>query len=68
MYKPANAHWTAVNRILRYLKGSITSGLQSCQDPNFGLHGFSDIDWGGNPDDRHSVSAFAMFLGSSLVF
>lgn len=67
MHRPSTTHWTAVKRILRYLKGTISCGLHIRKDHHFILHGFSDADWAGNPDDRRSVSGFALFLGSNLL-
>ena len=32
------------------------------------LHGFSDVDWVGNPDDRTSTGAFFIFLSSNPIF
>jgi hypothetical protein len=31
------------------------------------LSAFSDADWAGNVDDRHSTGGFAIFLGSNLI-
>jgi hypothetical protein len=67
MHDPRDVHWTAVKRILRYLKHTITHGLliQPCH--NFQLVAFSDADWAGCPDDRKSTSGFCTFLGPNLL-
>ncbi|PKI67820.1 hypothetical protein CRG98_011793 [Punica granatum] len=57
----------AVKHILRYLKGTITYGLRIRPSPISSIHGFSDVDWAGNPDDRRSISDFIVFLGSNPV-
>src|SRR6185312_6218329 len=45
LHAPTSAHWTAVKRILRYLKGTCDVGL-SLQNMNiFLLSAFSDADW-----------------------
>ncbi|PKI35327.1 hypothetical protein CRG98_044277 [Punica granatum] len=67
MHYPTIAHWMAVKHILRYLKGTITYGLHIRPGPISSIHGFSDTDWAGNPDDRRSVSGFIVFLGSNPV-
>ncbi|OWM63729.1 hypothetical protein CDL15_Pgr005991 [Punica granatum] len=67
MHCPTTAHWMAVKRILCYLKGIITYGLHIRPSPISSIHGFSDVDWAGNPDDRRSVSGFIVFLGSNPV-
>ncbi|PKI35921.1 hypothetical protein CRG98_043675 [Punica granatum] len=54
MHRPTTTHWTAVKRILRYLKGTITYGLHICPGRISSIHGFFDADWAGNPDDRRS--------------
>ena len=60
-------HWVAVKRIVYYLKGTIIHGLLI--RPGFIglLHGFFDVDWNSNPDDRRSISGFAIFLGLNII-
>ena len=31
------------------------------------LHGYSDADWGGDPDDRTSTGAYVVFLGENPI-
>jgi hypothetical protein len=64
---PTDAHWSAVNRILRYIKGTLDHGLQIQRSTSTMISGFSDADWVGCPDDRRSTSGFAVFLGGNLV-
>ena len=47
MQNPMLDHFTAVKRILRYLKGSFHCGL-TCQKGSFDLTTFSDADWVGD--------------------
>ncbi|PKI78139.1 hypothetical protein CRG98_001467 [Punica granatum] len=61
MHKPTTVHWSAVKRILRYLKGTITTGLHFKPGSISSLHGFSDADWAGNPDDR-PLSVVSLFF------
>ncbi|KAJ4767896.1 Gag/pol [Rhynchospora pubera] len=67
MHSPTLAHWTAVKRILRYLKGSVSHGLHLKPSTSTQLHAYTDSDWAGCPDDRRSTSAFCIYLGSNLV-
>ncbi|PKI77849.1 hypothetical protein CRG98_001760 [Punica granatum] len=67
MHFPTTAHWMAVKHILRYLKGTITYDLHIRPSPISSIHGFSDTDWVGNPDDPRSISGFIVFLGSDPV-
>lgn len=54
--QPLESHWKAVKRILRYLHGTISQGLllQPAVTP-LTLTGFSDADWGSDPDDRNPL-------------
>jgi hypothetical protein len=64
---PTDAHWAAVKRILRYVKGTLDLGLKNQKSSTMLLSGFSDADWAGCPDDRRSTSGFAVFLGMNLI-
>ena len=66
---PHSEHFTAIKRVLRYLKGTISLGLYyraDDMDSISALHGYSDSDWAGEKD-RHSVSGYAWFYGKCLV-
>ncbi|KAK2984661.1 hypothetical protein RJ640_006644 [Escallonia rubra] len=67
MQHPTDAHWTAVKRILRYLKATISHGLLFQKSPISSLHAFSDADWAGNIDDRRSTGGYAIYLGPNLI-
>lgn len=67
MHRPTTVHWMAVIGIMRYLKGTIAHGLILKKGSIATLHAYSDADWAGNPDDRRSISGFAIFLGGSLI-
>jgi len=55
-------HWVAVKRILRYLCSTIDFGLQFTKSSSMLLSAFSDANWAGNVDDRHSTGAMLYFL------
>ena len=67
MQQPTSAHWFSVKRILRYLKGTLHDGLVLSHSSHLTLEGFSDADWGGQPDDRRSTSGYLVYLGGNLV-
>ncbi|KAJ0613659.1 putative RNA-directed DNA polymerase [Helianthus annuus] len=83
MHAPTEAHWSAVKRILRYLKGTLHLGLLFRHSSASHLHAFSDSfwddgssslvqaysdsDWAGCPVDRRSTGGYAIYLGSNLV-
>ncbi|XP_019091080.1 PREDICTED: uncharacterized protein LOC109128695 [Camelina sativa] len=64
---PRKFHLQAAHKVLRYLKGTIGQGLFYGKDDYFSLRGFSDADWGACPDNRRSVTGYAIFIGQSLV-
>ncbi|XP_058777060.1 uncharacterized mitochondrial protein AtMg00810-like [Vicia villosa] len=70
MAHPLDTHWVEVKRILRYLKGTLTHGLQltslsSTSAPSVQL--FCDADWASDPDDRRSPSGAVIYFGPNLV-
>jgi histone deacetylase 1/2 len=65
--KPTTVHWEAVKRILRYIKGTVHTGLQIRKSPSTLLSVFTDADWAGNADDRRSTGGFALFFGPTLI-
>ncbi|KAF5463438.1 hypothetical protein F2P56_019353 [Juglans regia] len=67
MHKPTDEHWTAVKRILRYLKFSINFGFLIRPSMSTQLSIYSDADWAGCPDDRKSTSGFCIFFYDNLI-
>jgi hypothetical protein len=63
---PGPAHWTAVKRILRYLKGTSDWGLLF-NPKNDTLVGYSDADWAGDPDSRRSTTGYLFTIGGVPV-
>ena len=64
---PTSVHYGHLLRVLRYLRGTASCCLfYSCQSA-LQLQAYSDATWASSPDDRHSVSGFCVFLGSSLI-
>ena len=68
MQNPGTAHWEAVKRVIRYLKGmkdaKLTIGLggtfawaQEDRRDHQGLEGFSDAD-GNSQEHRHAISGY----------
>jgi histone deacetylase 1/2 len=67
LHAPTTVHWTAVKRILRYLRGTISLGLRLSKSSSTVVSAFSDADWAGCPDDRRSTGGFSVYVGSNLV-
>ena len=64
---PRPIHWTAVKRILRYLRGTACFGLRF---PHYDdgsmpqLSAYTDSDWAGDTT-RRTTSCFQLFIGSA---
>lgn len=64
---PRTDHLQAVYKVLRYLKQSPGQGILIPSSGSLQLTAFSDSDWGGCPNTRHSLTGFCIMLGSSLI-
>lgn len=67
MQTPLKTHWDAGLRILRYLQSTKDLGLFYTGGNGVKLQGWSDSDWGGDPDTRRSTSGYTFTLGSGVV-
>jgi len=67
MQQPTSAHWLSIKRILRYLKGTMYYGLLLSPSSHLTLEGFTNANWGGQPDDRCSTNGYLVYLGGNLV-
>ncbi|XP_068634566.1 uncharacterized mitochondrial protein AtMg00810-like [Aristolochia californica] len=68
LHSPTADHFLAVKRILRYVKGTLHYGLTFHLSASPGsLVAYSDADWAGCPDTRHSTSDYSIYLGDYLV-
>ena len=68
MQNPGLAHWTAVKRVLRYLKHSLSAKLHyQCVEDGGTLYGYCDSDWGGDVDSRRSTSGYAFMLAGGCI-
>ena len=64
---PTSVHYGHLLRVLRYLRGTTSRYLVYSRRSTLQLQAYSDATWASSPDDRHSVSSYCIFLGSSLV-
>lgn len=64
---PCHEHYTATQRILRYIKRDPGLGLYFPSNSTMELRGFTDSNWANCPDTRRSTSGFCFFFGSALI-
>ena len=62
--QPAKQHWTAVKRIMQYLRGTVNLGLAFTPQLSGEVIGYSDADWGGDVNDRKSTSGYRISSNS----
>jgi len=70
MQDPKESHMCAAKRILRYLQGTIGSGIlfpHGKADSELQLVGYSDSDWCGDRSDRKSTAGYIFFLGGAPI-
>ena len=63
---PGPAHWEAVKRIMKYIRGTLTHRLVYQAD-SLELLGYSDADFGGDKDDGKSTSGHLFIFGGGAV-
>jgi hypothetical protein len=67
LHSPTTIHWTAVKRILHFLKHTSNFGLHIHRSSSILVSAFSDVDWVGCSDDRKSTGGVAAFFGPNLI-
>nr|GEW14878.1 ribonuclease H-like domain-containing protein [Tanacetum cinerariifolium] len=67
MHDPRDPHFTALKRILCYVRGTLDYGLQLHVSSTTQLSAYTDADWVGCPVTRRSTSGYCVFLGDTLL-
>eukprot|EP00253_Pinus_taeda_P009574 PITA_09574 len=67
MQNPCEGHWSAAERVLKYLKGTHDFGIKYTQVDDFNLIRYSDSDFDGDKETGVSTSRHAMSLGLGVV-
>jgi hypothetical protein len=67
MHAPRDVHQTMLKRILWYVKGTTSIGIQLHTASTPTITAYSDADWASCPDTRRSTSGFCVFFGNSLI-
>ena len=64
--EPRELHLLVANRVLQYIKGSPKRGIFFPSNSNLHIKSFCDANWAGCPDNRRSLTGYAVFLGESF--
>ena len=64
---PRAPHFAAALHVMKYLKGSLNTGLFYSSNIEFQLQAYSDADWGTCAYSGKSLTGYCVFLGSSLI-
>ena len=64
---PRKAHWEAVKRVFRYLKGTMDHGLHYMKVSKPQILCYSDADWGGDHENRKSTSGMITSYSSEPI-
>lgn len=69
MKNPGKAHWAAVKRIFRYLKGTKDLKLKYTRigEKSSTIYGWADADWATELDDRHSITGNVFKFQGSVI-
>nr|KYP56549.1 Retrovirus-related Pol polyprotein from transposon TNT 1-94 [Cajanus cajan] len=65
-HNPDHSHWLALERLFRYLKGTINYGIHYACYPVV-IEGFSDANWISDSDETKSTSGYVFTLAGGAV-
>lgn len=69
MHRPKLIHWSAAQRVLRYLKATMEIGIVFRINGDDTPTAYSDSDWAGDLSDRKSVTGYVfMFKGGPVAW
>jgi hypothetical protein len=63
---PRDNHWCALERVLRYLKGTMSYDIHYIGYPKV-LEGFCDANWIYNADELYATSGYVFLLGGGAI-
>ncbi|GKA71151.1 retrovirus-related pol polyprotein from transposon TNT 1-94, partial [Tanacetum coccineum] len=65
MHDPRDPYFSALKRVLRYVRGTLDYGLQLFSSSTTDLVAYSYADWAGFPNTRRSTSGYCVFLATT---
>jgi hypothetical protein len=63
---PENDHWRALERVMRYLKGTMSYGIRYTAHPKV-LEGYCDANWISDVDELYATSGYVFLLGGDAA-
>jgi hypothetical protein len=63
---PGDTHWNALERVLRYLKGTMSYGIYFSRYPRV-LEGYCDANWISDADQLYATSGYVFLFGGGAV-
>ena len=63
---PRDDHWRALERVMRYLKGTMSYGIRYTGHPKV-LEGYCDANWISDADELYATSGYVFSLGGGAV-
>ena len=67
MSRPLKDHWQAAKWVLRYMKGTEKKKLCFRKNKDFLLRGYCDSDYGGDYDNRRSITGYVFTIGGNTI-
>ncbi|XP_035837289.1 secreted RxLR effector protein 161-like [Helianthus annuus] len=67
MQDPRKPHYLAIQRVLRYVKGTVNKGVMFKRELNPELTGMCDADYAGDLNEKRSTTGYVFMYGSSPV-
>jgi hypothetical protein len=64
--KPGDDHWRALERVLRYLKGTMIYGIHYTGNPKV-LEGYCDANWISDADELYATSGYVFLFGGGAL-
>ena len=66
MSNPGDDHWRALERVMRYLKGTISYGIRYTGHPKV-LEGYCDANWISDADELYAISGYMFSLRGGAI-
>ncbi|KAL2231133.1 uncharacterized protein LOC110012714 [Sesamum indicum] len=65
LQQPCEKHWETAIHVVRYPKGSVSTGLFLPSNTDFSLRVYCDADWAACQTTRKSLTGFCIFMGQT---